>query len=146
MQMESNRTDGPLILLVEDYSDAREMYAAFLRANGFGVVEAQNGVEAVEQGIRMRPDLILMDLALPRLDGWEATRQLKADRRTGDIPVIALTGHALAGHADRARRAGCDAFIAKPCLPEALLAEINRLLDQKSSRSRQKRGAKRSNG
>jgi CheY-like chemotaxis protein len=71
-----------------------------------------------------------MDLALPRMDGWEATRRLKADARTRHIPVVALTGHALAGHADGAREAGCDAFVTKPCLPDALVAEIRRLLDQ----------------
>jgi CheY-like chemotaxis protein len=144
--MESNRTETPLILLVEDYSDAREMYAAFLKVSGFRVVEAQNGVEAVEKGIRLRPDIILMDLALPRLDGWEATRRLKDDERTRDIPVIALTGHALAGHAERAHRAGCDSFIAKPCMPEALLVEIKRLLSLKSSIRRPQHSAKRKNG
>jgi CheY-like chemotaxis protein len=134
--MDSTRPETPLILLVEDYSDAREMYAAFLKVSGFRVVEARNGVEAVDKGTRLRPDIILMDLALPGLDGWEATRRLKEDQRTHDIPVIALTGHALAGHAARAQRAGCDSFMAKPCLPEALLVEIKRVLSLKASASR----------
>jgi CheY-like chemotaxis protein len=69
-----------------------------------------------------------MDLALPGMDGWEATRRLKDDERTSHIPVIAVTGHALAGHAEAARRAGCDGFITKPCLPDALVAEVRRML------------------
>jgi CheY-like chemotaxis protein len=74
------------------------------------------------------PDIILMDLALPRMDGWEATRRLKTDERTRHIPIVALTGHALAGHAEGARQAGCDAFVTKPCLPDALVAEIQKML------------------
>ena len=74
------------------------------------------------------PAIILMDLALPKMDGWEATRLLKADERTRNIPIVALTGHALAGHAEGARQAGCDAFVTKPCLPDVLVAEIQRML------------------
>jgi two-component system, cell cycle response regulator DivK len=74
-----------------------------------------------------------MDLALPLMDGWEATRRLKGDRRTADILVVALTGHALAGHAEGARRAGCDAFVTKPCLPDDLVDEIRRLLDHRQA-------------
>jgi two-component system, cell cycle response regulator DivK len=122
--------DRQLVLVVEDYQDAREMYAAYLQFSGFDVAEAANGVEAVEKATALLPDIVLMDLALPRMDGWEATRRLKADARTRHIPVVALTGHALAGHADGAREAGCDAFVTKPCLPDALVAEIRRLLDQ----------------
>jgi CheY-like chemotaxis protein len=77
------------------------------------------------------PDIVLMDLALPQMDGWEATRRLKSDGRTSHIPIVALTGHALAGHAEGAREAGCDAFVTKPCLPDALVAEIKRVLDRK---------------
>ena len=77
-----------------------------------------------------------MDLALPRMDGWEATRRLKNDPRTRHIPIVALTGHALAGHAEGAREAGCDAFVTKPCLPDALVAEIKRLLDAHGGRTR----------
>jgi len=119
-----------LVLVVEDYQDAREMYAAYLQFSGFDVAEAANGVEAVEKTTELLPDIVLMDLALPRMDGWEATRRLKADPRTRDIPIVALTGHALAGHAEGAREAGCDAFVTKPCLPDALVAEIRRLLDR----------------
>jgi len=119
----------PLVLVVEDYQDAREMYAAYLQFSGFEVAEAGNGVEAIEKTHELLPDIVLMDLALPRMDGWEATRRLKNDERTRHIPIVALTGHALAGHAEGAREAGCDAFVTKPCLPDALVAEIRRLLD-----------------
>ena len=127
--MKSGR-EQPLVLVVEDYQDAREMYAAYLQFSGFEVAEATNGVEAIEKAQRLMPDIVLMDLALPRMDGWEATRRLKSDERTKRIPVVALTGHALAGHAEGARQAGCDAFVTKPCLPDALVAEIRRLLEQ----------------
>ena len=93
------------------------------------VAEAGNGIEAIEKTLELLPDIVLMDLALPRMDGWEATRRLKNDERTRHIPIVALTGHALAGHAEGAREAGCDAFVTKPCLPDALVAEIRRLLD-----------------
>ena len=119
---------NPLVLVVEDYQDAREMYAAYLQFSGFRVVEAVNGLEAVEKTRELLPDIILMDLALPKMDGWEATEVLKADERTRHIPIVALTGHALADHADRARKAGCDAFVTKPCLPDALVAEIQKML------------------
>lgn len=118
----------PLVLIVEDYQDAREMYAAYLQFSGYRVAEATNGLEAIEKASALLPDIILMDLALPRMDGWEATRRLKADARTAGIPIVALTGHALAGHADGAREAGCDAFVTKPCLPDDLVAEIRRML------------------
>jgi len=122
--------EQPLVLVVEDYQDAREMYAAYLQFSGFEVAEATNGIEAIEKAQTLMPDIVLMDLALPRMDGWEATRRLKNDERTKNIPVVALTGHALAGHAEGARQAGCDAFVTKPCLPDALVAEIRRLLER----------------
>jgi CheY-like chemotaxis protein len=119
----------PLILVVDDYQDAREMYAEYLQFSGFRVAEARNGNEAVAQAFALKPDLILMDLSLPGMDGWEATRLLKADDRTKHIPVVALTGHALAGASEGAKRAGCDAFVTKPCLPDDLVVEVRRMLD-----------------
>lgn len=119
---------APLILVVDDYQDAREMYAEYLQFSGFRVAEARNGNEAVSQAFALRPDLILMDLSLPGMDGWEATRLLKADERTRHIPIVALTGHALAGASEGARRAGCDAFVTKPCLPDDLVVEVRRML------------------
>jgi CheY-like chemotaxis protein len=122
----------PLVLVVEDYQDAREMYAAYLAFSGYRVAEATNGIEAIEKTVELMPDIILMDLALPRMDGWEATRRLKENERTRHIPIVALTGHALAGHSELARKAGCDAFVTKPCLPDALLAEIQRMLSARA--------------
>lgn len=120
--------NNPLVLVVEDYQDAREMYAAYLQFSGYRVAEATNGLEAIEQANALMPDIILMDLALPKMDGWEATRRLKRQESTRHIPIVALTGHALAGHAEGARQAGCDSFVTKPCLPDALVAEIKRML------------------
>jgi two-component system cell cycle response regulator DivK len=119
----------PLILVVDDYQDAREMYAEYLQFSGFRVAEARNGNEALEQAFALKPDLILMDLGLPGMDGWEATRQLKSDERTRHIPVVALTGHALAGASEGARKAGCDSFVTKPCLPDDLVVEVRRMLN-----------------
>ena len=124
-----NQADSPLILVVDDYQDAREMYAEYLQFSGFRVAEARNGNEAVAQAFSLRPDLILMDLSLPGMDGWEATRLLKSDDRTKHIPVVALTGHALAGASEGARKAGCDSFVTKPCLPDDLVVEVRRMLD-----------------
>ena len=125
--------EGPLILVVDDYQDAREMCSEYLRFSGFRVEEAVDGVEAIEKATRDLPAAILMDLSLPRLDGWEATRRLKKDDRTKHIPIIALTGHALAGHSEGAAEAGCDSFLTKPCLPDQMVAEVRRILDRSSS-------------
>ncbi len=118
----------PLILLVDDFQDNREMYAMYLEHSGLRVAEAANGHEALEQAFSLLPDLILMDLSLPGIDGWEVTRRLKADERTKKIPVLALTSHALEGYSEGARAAGCDAFVTKPCLPEELLNQIRKVL------------------
>ena len=121
-------SDAPLILVVDDYQDAREMYAEYLQFSGFRVAEARNGSEAVAQAFALKPDLILMDLSLPGMDGWEATRRLKANESTRGIPIVALTGHALAGASEGAKRAGCDSFVTKPCLPDDLVVEVRRML------------------
>src|SRR6266513_6123245 len=135
-------TDNPRlrrVLLVDDYPDAREMYSEYLKFSGFDVVEATNGVEALQRAIDTSPDIILMDLSLPVMDGWEATRRLKADQRTSSIPVVALTGHALAGMFEGAKKAGCDAFVTKPCLPEDLVKEIRKILDGPPSSTKKAR-------
>ena len=132
------------MLLVDDYPDAREMYSEYLQFSGFDVVEAANGVEALQQAVDAAPDIILMDLSLPVMDGWEATRRLKADSRTASpasIPVVALTGHALAGISEGARQAGCDAFVTKPCLPEDLVKEIRAVLEEPAGRKSLKNGS-----
>jgi two-component system cell cycle response regulator DivK len=119
---------GPLVLIVDDYEDAREMCGELLRFYGFRVELACNGYEAVEKAFSLIRDLVLMDLSLPGMDGWEATRRIKADPRTRSIPVLALTGHALEGHEERAREAGCDAFITKPVMPDDLIKEVRRMV------------------
>src|SRR5437763_10728246 len=136
--MES-KPERPRVLLVDDYPDAREMYTEYLEFSGFDVVEAENGMEALQRAVDAAPDIILMDLSLPVMDGWEATRRLKADKRTASIPVVALTGHALAGISEGARKAGCDAFVTKPCLPEDLVKEIRKVLDGPSSSTKKVR-------
>jgi len=117
-----------LVLVVDDFADNREMYSEYLSFSGYDVIEAKNGKEAIEAAQERLPDIIIMDLSLPVMDGWEATRRLKADDRTRGIPVVALTGHALAGHSKGAKEAGCDSFLAKPCLPDQLVTEIRRML------------------
>src|SRR5580704_18648768 len=128
----TTKSPRPRVLLVDDYPDAREMYSEYLEFSGFDVVQAGNGMEALQRAADTAPDIILMDLSLPVMDGWEATRRLKADKATADIPIVALTGHALAGILEGAKKAGCDAFVTKPCLPEDLVKEIQRVLEDPS--------------
>jgi two-component system, cell cycle response regulator DivK len=129
----------PLILVVEDFEDAREMYRDYLEFSGFRVQTACDGREAIEKAQRINPDLVLMDLSLPGIDGWEATRLLKSDPATAHLLIVALSAHALAPEGERARAAGCDGFIAKPCLPPDLVSEIGRYLNSQPE-SRERRG------
>jgi two-component system, cell cycle response regulator DivK len=119
---------SPLVLIVDDYDDNREMYAAYLEFSGLRVAQAVNGREALSKTAELMPDLIVMDLSLPGIDGWQATRAIKHDPKTRGILVLALTGHALEGAAQGAKEAGCDEFLTKPCLPEDLFREIKRML------------------
>jgi CheY-like chemotaxis protein len=104
------------------------MFRDYLAFSGFDVQVACNGYEAIEKARELQPDIILMDLSLPVLDGWEATRRLKADPETAPITIIALSAHAMAAEEQRAVAVGCDGFIAKPCLPEELVGEVTRHL------------------
>jgi two-component system, cell cycle response regulator DivK len=113
-----------VILLVEDFADARDMYREYLEFSGFTVETACDGHEAIVKAHEHNPDLILMDLSLPGLDGWEATKRLRADPATAHLMIVALSAHALAADWERARQAGCDGFIAKPCLPQDLVNEM----------------------
>jgi CheY-like chemotaxis protein len=124
--------EGPLVLVIDDVEDNRAMYAEYFRFVGFRVAEARNGREGIDQAVKLQPNVVVMDLSLPVMDGWEATRRLKADARTRDIPVIALTGHALEAHGAQAREAGCDAFLTKPCLPDDLLTQVRATLAAKA--------------
>ena len=120
--------ERPLILIVEDQSELRRLYVHQLIVSGFDVIEAENGADAITHTTSHSPDVVLMDLSLPIVDGWEATRRLKADERTAHIPVVALTAHDGSGELQRATRAGCDWFVPKPCPPDALVAEVRRIL------------------
>jgi len=121
------------VLIVDDFEDNRQMYAEFLTYSGYQVLEATDGAEAVAKAKELAPDLVVMDLSLPVMDGWEATRRLKGDPTTRHIPILALTGHSFDGHSQEARDAGCDGFLAKPCLPERLLQAIRQMLSSPTS-------------
>ena len=108
-------------LVVDDYDDAREMYAEFLAYKGFDVVQAENGLQALALAKSLLPDLIVLDLALPDIDGIEITRRLKESEATAAIPIVMLTANAQSRMLDEARRAGCAAVLVKPCTPEELL-------------------------
>ncbi|MGK9165742.1 response regulator [Inquilinus limosus] len=116
------------ILYVEDNEDNIYMLSARLKRRGFDVVAARDGAEGVEAAGRERPDLILMDLSLPVIDGWEATRRIKAAADTSGIPVIALSAHAMAGDREKALAAGCDDYDTKPVDMPRLLGKIEALL------------------
>jgi two-component system cell cycle response regulator DivK len=116
------------VLLVEDNPDYRIIFSTALRHAGYVVVEAFTGTQGVLQARTYLPDLILMDISVPELDGWQATTILKADPSTRHIPVIAVTAHALPGDEQRSLDAGCDAYLAKPLTPALLLAEVDRRL------------------
>ncbi len=118
-----------LILVVDDVADNRDIYTQFLVHEGFQVALAGDGQEAIDQALRLAPDLIVMDLSLPVMDGWEATRRLKKNGITKHIPVLALTAHAQDGVAKTAEEAGCDRFVTKPCPPDDLVKEISRMLE-----------------
>ncbi len=120
--------ERPLVLIVEDQLELRRLYAQQFAISGFDVIEAENGADAIAHTTSHVPDVVLMDLSLPVLDGWEATRRLKNDSRTAHIPVVALTAHDGSGELQRATRAGCDWFVPKPCPPDALITEVRRVL------------------
>jgi two-component system cell cycle response regulator DivK len=118
----------PLILVVDDMPDVRDVVAEYLEHRCYQVATAEDGLDGLDKAFELGPDLILMDLAMPRLDGWEATRRLKADPRTSHIPVIAFTGHVLKEYLDQAWSAGCQAVLTKPLQPRDLEAEVRRVL------------------
>src|SRR5438876_89676 len=119
---------GALILLIDDAEDNRDLYAQFLRFHGWGVTVAATGEEGLIRAAALKPAVIVLDLGLPRLDGWEVARRLKADPLTKDIAIIALTAHALDDARQRALAAGVNSFVTKPCTPSDLVEEIKRQL------------------
>ena len=118
----------PIVLIAEDQLELRQLYAQHLMMSGFEVIEAANGAEAIDLTASRLPDVILMDLSMPVVDGWEATKRLRADTRTSHIPVVAMTAHDGSGELQRATKAGCEWFVPKPCPPDALITEVRRVL------------------
>jgi two-component system cell cycle response regulator DivK len=116
------------ILVVEDQEDNRQILRDLLASADFEMDEAENGQEALEVLAKQRPDLILMDIQLPIMDGYECTRRIKADPNLKDIPIIVVTSYALSGDEGKARAAGCDAYVTKPYSPRQLLAKIREFL------------------
>ena len=116
------------VLLVEDNEDNVIIYKTILRFGGYRVVEAHDGPAALEAARSLNPDLILMDVSIPYIDGLEVTRRLKSDPATRHVPIIALTAHALTSDRDRAFDAGCDGYISKPAEPRAILDAVRREL------------------
>ena len=116
------------ILVVEDQEDNRRILHDLLSKAGYDLIEAENGEDAVASAQASRPDLILMDIQLPLLDGYEATRRIKADPDLKSIPIIVVTSYALSGDEDKARLAGCDDYVAKPFSPRQLLAKVKEYL------------------
>ena len=121
------------VLIADDNLEQREMYASYFAAQGIRVLVAGDGVNAVRIAQAMQPDVIVMDLSMPSLDGWEATRRLKHEPRTAHIPILACTGHAVDRAVDWALDAGCDAYVVKPCLPQELLRLIRGLVARRKS-------------
>jgi CheY-like chemotaxis protein len=124
------------VLVVDDVHDSREMYAEYLRFVGYRVAEASDGEAAIELARNLRPSVILMDLSMPGVDGWEATRLLKADPTTKEILIIALSAHAEEASQVRAAAVGCDWFIAKPSLPADVARCIAHVLDRAAGAAR----------
>jgi two-component system, cell cycle response regulator DivK len=118
----------PCVLLVDDNADNCEMYRQYLEWDGFRVVIATDGLEALNQAARVMPTVIVTDLAMPKLNGWDMVGRLKSDPRTQHVPVLAVSAHAMVGDAKRARTAGCDGYLSKPCLPEELARAIRSLI------------------
>ena len=123
------------VLMVEDNEDNRIVYRTILEHFGFKVIEAVDGGEGVRLAREALPDVILMDVSIPVIDGLEATRILKADDSTARIPIIALTAHALAEDRVKAAEAGCDSYLSKPAEPKQVVAEVRRMLEMRASSS-----------
>jgi two-component system, cell cycle response regulator DivK len=118
------RDPSPLVVVADDHEDCREMFAALLGFAGFDVVTAADGAAAIDAVRGRLPRAILMDLEMPRTDGWTAIQMLKSDPATASIPIVAASGHGLPHHMEKALQAGCHAFLMKPCLPEDVLGAI----------------------
>jgi two-component system cell cycle response regulator DivK len=121
----------PIVLIADDFEDGREMYGEYLSFLGFQVETACDGEEALRKAVELEPDVILMDMSMPVLDGWQATRLLRENERTREIPIVGVSGHVFRGAGEKAIDAGCDSFVGKPALPEEVAEEIRRLLKER---------------
>ena len=124
----------PLVLLADDFDDAREMYAEYLRFHGYEVVTATDGSSAIEVARAHKPDIVLLDIRMPGMNGMEAMRTIRAEPEIGHIPIVALTARALAEEREAVLQAGFDAFISKPVVPEQLLVHVQRILEARQAR------------
>lgn len=116
------------ILVVEDQEDNRKILRDLLTSKGYRVIEVENGYEGIQKTVEHHPDLILMDIQLPGIDGYEVIKRIKTDPKTGKIPIIAVTSYALSGDSQKAFEAGCDGYVAKPYSPKKLLSMIEETL------------------
>lgn len=123
----------PLVLIVDDFRDVREMYADFLEFAGFRVVQAETGAEALDAARETKPDVILMDVTMPGLDGFTATTLLRQDPAFAATPILMLTAHVFLEHEQQAKAAGCSGFIRKPCLPDDLVRVVRAALQRKNA-------------
>ncbi|MGH9462529.1 MAG: response regulator [Vicinamibacteria bacterium] len=126
--MTTTNNSPKTVLLVEDNEDNLVVYRTILEHVGYKVIEARDGEEGVNQARKEMPDLILMDISIPKMDGWEATQRLKSDAATRGIPIIALTAHALEEDRQKAQQAGCDGYLAKPVEPRRVVQEVERFV------------------
>lgn len=126
----------PFILVADDNSDARDIYSTYFEYSGFRVATASDGREVVALTRELHPDVVLMDLTMPGIDGWQAAKMIRSDPSTRDTIIVALTGHALKGSDRLALEAGCDRYLIKPCLPEDAVTAVRAILRDGVSRRR----------
>ena len=120
-----------LVLIVDDYDEGREICAEYLAFHGYEIAEARDGEEALAKARELLPDLILLDLALPKVDGWEVARRLRSDESTADLLILALTAHALDDLRQRALDVGCNGVVTKPVIPKDLARQVREALDSR---------------
>ena len=128
-------TASKQLLLVDDDKHSREGYQAYLAGHGFDVHAFEGGIDAMASAKSTAPDLVVLDLELPDVDGWEVARRLKSDEQTRNVPIIAFSGHSMQHEQVSALRAGCDVYLTKPCAPDRLLGAIHKLLGLETPRA-----------
>ena len=132
LERDSSAT-GSVVLVVDDHEDGRDIVCRVLASLGLRTIEASNGHDALARARRERPDLVLLDLALPGLDGWTVTQRLREDPLTADMLILGFTAHAEHGPLEQARRAGCDDVLTKPCSPRRLADSVRALLHERAT-------------